>query len=170
MNSTTNSTTPLKSTQDQSRGLLVAAGIFLGMGFAGFFDGIVLHQVLQWHHMLTSIRPPTSLANLEINTLWDGFFHIGAFALTAVGLVLLWRAGQRQPISESPQTFVGSLLIGAGSFNLIEGIVDHHLLGIHHVKPGPHQLGWDLGFLAIGAALAILGWLLLRQQQQTLNR
>jgi uncharacterized membrane protein len=27
-----------------------AAGIFLGLGLGGFFDGIVLHQILQWHH------------------------------------------------------------------------------------------------------------------------
>jgi uncharacterized membrane protein len=25
----------------------------MGLGLGGFLDGIVLHQVLQWHHMLT---------------------------------------------------------------------------------------------------------------------
>ena len=28
--------------------------IVLGIGLGGFLDGIVLHQILQWHHMLTS--------------------------------------------------------------------------------------------------------------------
>jgi uncharacterized membrane protein len=47
-----------------------------GLGLGGFFDGIVLHQVLQWHHMLTDAGyPATSIENLQINTLWDGFFH-----------------------------------------------------------------------------------------------
>jgi uncharacterized membrane protein len=31
-----------------------APGILLGIGLGGFVDGIVLHQILQWHHMLTS--------------------------------------------------------------------------------------------------------------------
>lgn len=125
--------------------LPIAAGVFLGMGFAGFFDGIVLHQLLQWHHMLTSIRPATSTAGLEVNTFWDGLFHVGAYGLTATGLVLLWRASRRGEVLRS-KALLGSLLIGAGSFNLIEGLIDHYLLGIHHVKSGPNQAAWDLGF------------------------
>jgi uncharacterized membrane protein len=46
------------------------AGIFLGLGLGGFFDGIILHQVLQWHHMLTSAGfPANNLANLEFNVM-----------------------------------------------------------------------------------------------------
>ena len=54
-----------------------APGILLGIGLGGFVDGIVLHQILQWHHMLTSEGdyPPTTVAGLETNTLWDGLFH-----------------------------------------------------------------------------------------------
>jgi len=50
------------------------AGILLGIGFGGFVDGIVLHQILQWHHMLTSegSYPATTVAGLEANTLADG--------------------------------------------------------------------------------------------------
>ena len=32
---------------------LRAPGILLGIGPGGFVDGIVLHQILQWHHMTT---------------------------------------------------------------------------------------------------------------------
>lgn len=28
------------------------AGYLLGFALGGFFDGILLHQVLQWHHLL----------------------------------------------------------------------------------------------------------------------
>ena len=57
------------------RSFPAAAGILFGLGLGGFFDGIVLHQILQWHHMLTSAGyPATSVGNLEINTLWDGIF------------------------------------------------------------------------------------------------
>ncbi len=146
--------------------LLIAAGILLGMGFAGFFDGIMLHQILQWHHMLTSVQPATNIGNLELNTLWDGLFNASTYAMTVAGLVLLWRAGQRGDFVGASKTFSGSLLIGAGLFNVIEGLIDHHLLGIHHVKSGPNQLAWDLGFLAIGAGMAVVGWILLRDGQR----
>ena len=49
----------------------VSAGILFGLGLGGFFDGIVLHQVLQWHHMLSSWYPVNTIENLELNTLWD---------------------------------------------------------------------------------------------------
>ena len=52
-----------------------SAGILFGLGLGGFFDGIVLHQLLQRHHMLTSFGyPADNVRNLEINTLWDGIF------------------------------------------------------------------------------------------------
>jgi uncharacterized membrane protein len=50
---------------------LIAAGILLGVGLAGFFDGILFHQILQWHQMLTSVLPATSISNIKQNRLWD---------------------------------------------------------------------------------------------------
>ena len=54
-----------------------ASGLLYGIGFGGFVDGIVLHQILQWHHMVSSVdgRDPGTLAGLEANTVADGFFH-----------------------------------------------------------------------------------------------
>jgi uncharacterized membrane protein len=43
----------------EDRHFPVSAGIFFGLGLGGFFDGIVLHQLLQWHHMLSSWYPVT---------------------------------------------------------------------------------------------------------------
>lgn len=148
------------------RGPVIAAGILLGLGLGGFVDGILLHQILQWHHMLSSVRPAETVSELELNMVWDGLFDATTWVLTVVGLVLLWRAGQREDVLWSSNTFVGSLLVGAGSFNLVEGLIDHHILGIHHVKPGPNELAWDLGFLALGAILAIAGWILSRTELQ----
>jgi uncharacterized membrane protein len=54
-------------------------------------------------------------------------------------------------------------------FNLVEGVIDHHILGIHHVKPGPHQLAWDLGFLAVGALLVVVGWVMVQKREQNLE-
>lgn len=148
-------------------GLLVAAGILIGAGLlAGFVDGILLHEILQWHHMVTSVRPVTDLSSLEANTLGDGLFHLGTWMLTVIGIVLLWRAGGRSDVPWSPKIFGGSLLLGAGLFDLIEGLIDHQILGIHHVKPGPNQLAWDIGFLALGAVLFLIGWIVLRSGQK----
>ena len=148
------------------RGPLIAAGILLGLGLGGFVDGIVLHQILQWHHMLSSVRPAKTVAELEVNMVWDGLFDATTWMLTVVGLVLLWRAGKRDDVALSSKTFVGSILIGAGAFNVVEGLIDHQILGIHHVKPGPNELAWDIGFLALGAILAVAGWILLRGGQR----
>jgi uncharacterized membrane protein len=151
-------------TQERNRSRpLITAGVLLGLGLGGFFDGIVLHQILQWHHMLTSAGyPATSVENLEVNTLWDGLFHAATYIFTLVGLFLLWRAFQHTGTRWSMRILIGCLLVGWGLFNLVEGIIDHHLLGIHHVRPGPNQLVWDVGFLAWGAIMLIGGWSLIR--------
>lgn len=151
-----------KSETSNRRTPLIVAGIFLGVGLGGFFDGIVLHQILQWHHMLSSIRPLTTVANIDLNMIWDGLFHAFDWIVTVIGVVLLWRAGQHDG-PWSSNIFFGSILIGAGLFNLVEGVIDHQILGIHHVKPGPNQLAWDLGFLGIGALLVIVGWIMLQR-------
>jgi uncharacterized membrane protein len=72
---------------------LLAAGVVLGVGLGGFFDGIVFHQLLQWHHMLTSHGdyPATTVPGFETNTLWDGIFHGATWLATLVGLGMLWR-------------------------------------------------------------------------------
>jgi len=71
---------------------------------------------------------------------------------------------KRKDVPLSTQTFFGSILIGAGLFDFVEGIVDHQILGIHHVKPGINELAWDLGFLALGLILAFLGWMLVQRE------
>jgi uncharacterized membrane protein len=144
------------------QGAILSAGTLLGTGMGGFFDGILLHQILQWHNMLSSRLPPTDLVTMKVNMVWDGLFHAFTWLMTAIGLGLLWRAGGRPEVPWSTRTFVGSLSLGWGLFNVVEGVIDHQLLGIHHVHQGANQLAWDLGFLAFGALLIVLGLTLVR--------
>lgn len=144
------------------QGALISAGVLLGAGLGGFFDGILLHQILQWHNMLSSRRPPTDLVSMKINMFWDGLFHAFTWLTTVLGIVLLWRAGGRSEVPWSTRTFVGSLLIGWGAFNVVEGLIDHQFLGIHHVHPGANQLAWDVGFLVWGALMLGVGSVLIR--------
>ena len=137
-----------------------APALLLGVGLGGFIDGIVLHQVLQWHHMLTSTgnHPSTTVAGLEANTLADGFFHLGTWIVVAVATALTVRAWRDGRVAPPWHRHIGLVLAGWGAFNLVEGLVDHELLGIHHVRDdlgGP--IGWDIAFLALGALLVAGG-------------
>jgi len=154
--------------QSGRAGSVTVPGILLGIGLGGFVDGILLHQILQWHHMLSASGsyPVDTVRGLEVNTLWDGLFHATTWLFVLVGLFLLWRALADGTRHWSFRTLSGPLLVGWGVFNLVEGVVDHHVLSIHHVRDDvANPLWWDLGFLALGVSL-ILGGLALRGATQ----
>lgn len=139
-----------------------SSGLLLGIGLGGFVDGIVLHQVLQWHNMLSAQRPPNDLAGLRVNVTADGLFHAATWLAVAAGLVALHRLARRGGRWAGRQ-LAGWMLTGWGAFNLVEGVVDHHLLQVHRVRPdAAAPMAWDLGFLAFGALLVVVGWLLAR--------
>jgi uncharacterized membrane protein len=143
----------------------VLPSFLLGIGLGGFLDGIVMHQILQWHHLLTDTgdHPAGTVDGLEANTVADGFFHLATWGVVAAGVTLAVRAWRRGDLAPPWRAHVGMLLAGWGAFNLVEGTIDHQLLGIHHVRDdlgGP--LGWDLGFLAFGALLVLGGLVLAR--------
>ena len=138
-----------------------AAGILLGLGLGGFFDGIVLHQLLQWHHMVTNAGyPPDSVENLKINTFLDGAFHTVTYAFVVAALLLFWRDARRSPGAWTARRLAGTILMGFGLFNVVEGLINHQILGLHHVNetvPPSQWIYWDLGFLLWGLAMLILG-------------
>ena len=149
----------------ESASSLVVPGVLLGVGLGGFVDGIVLHQILQWHHMVSDEYPPTTLENTQINVTADGFFHTFTWIAVAVGIALLWRA-LRAGRLWTWRTLLGWILAGWGIFNLIEGIVDHHVLQVHRVRPdAANPMLWDVGFLVFGALLLVGGWLLARRDR-----
>jgi uncharacterized membrane protein len=144
------------------QGAIISAGILLGTGLGGFVDGILLHQILQWHNMLSSVRPPTDLISMKYNMFWDGLFHAFTWLMVALGVWRLWSAGMHADVPWSTRTLIGSAILGWGLFNFIEGVVDHQILGLHHVHPGAGQLAWDLGFLALGLLQIAVGLLAIR--------
>jgi uncharacterized membrane protein len=149
----------------------VQAGVLLGIGLGGFFDGIVLHQLLQWHHMLSDHGdyPVTTVAGLEVNVFWDGLFHTLTYIVVVVGLAVLWRAGREPHSRWSSRLFGGMMLVGFGLFNVVEGLVNHQLLGIHHVNEKVSRdqwIWWDAAFLVWGAAM-IVGGLVLANRGKT---
>jgi uncharacterized membrane protein len=144
---------------------LAAAATVLGIGIGGFIDGIVLHQILQWHEMISNQLPPTNYVNKSVNMFWDGIFHAGTLIITLTGILLLWKLLPRTDIDRSGSVLGGGLLLGWGLFNLVEGIIDHQILKLHNVREVTANVqAWNLGFLAFSILLVGIGyWLCFRR-------
>lgn len=130
----------------------IGAALF-GVSIIGMLDGIIFHQILQWHSVIMHTDRVHQIKS-------DGFFHLFVTLIMFISGILLWK-GRAQA---SPPHFWGCFLAGAGAFNLIEGITNHHLLEIHHVNTGPYQLWFDLGYDLFALFLLGIGWLLLRRK------
>jgi uncharacterized membrane protein len=127
------------------------AALVLGLGVGGFVDGIVVHQLLGWHHVLSGWYPDDP----DLNMRGDGVFHLVCLLLVLAGVGMLNRVG-----TVPRRVLWGGVVAGWGLFTVVEGVVDHLVLGIHHVRGGPHELAYDLGFLALGAVLVLAGALI----------
>lgn len=141
------------------------AALLLGIGMGGFFDGIALHQIAQWHNMLSAKVAPVTMEAMKTNMTADGWFHAATWAITLAGILRLWSAARESGELPSTRAFIGLMILGWGAFNLAEGIVDHHLLELHHVRDVPrHMPAYDWTFLAVGGVgLLLLGWYLQRR-------
>jgi uncharacterized membrane protein len=146
-------------------------GVVLGLGLGGFVDGIVLHQLLQWHHMVSSVdRYPTkTIDGLEANTLVDGVFHAAMFVLVAAGVALLWRDARNGLRFSADRLFLGCLIVGWGLFNVLDEVVNHALLDLHHIREGENELVYDMAFLAFGVVQLLVGSLLVRSGRNRLR-
>jgi uncharacterized membrane protein len=142
----------------------MAAGVVLGLGIGGFIDGIALHQILNWHNMGSAVLPPVDMATMRTNMMWDGWFHAATLVLVIAGVFLLLSAARGGAQLPTPSILTGQMLLGWGAFNLVEGIIDHHVLELHHVRDLPaHVPLFDWVFLAVGGVgFLILGWMMSR--------
>jgi uncharacterized membrane protein len=100
--------------------------VLAGVGLVAFIDETVFHQLLHWHHFYD--RP-----TLAVRLMSDGLFHAGGFIAMVAGLFLLADAHRRGGFV--PKRWWGGLLLGAGGFQLYDGIVQHKLLGLHGTCP-----------------------------------
>jgi uncharacterized membrane protein len=142
----------------------LTAGMVLGVGLGGFADGIVLHQIAQWHNMGSAVLPPHTLEAMKQNMVWDGLFHLATWMITLVGVFMLWSHARSDQLPMAAGAFIGEMFIGWGAFNLVDGIIDHHLLNLHHVRDMPaHVPLYDWVFLGIGGLGFLLAGILLKQ-------
>lgn len=132
----------------------------LGFALGGFFDGILLHQILQWHHLLSLVP---GMADLRLQVLWDGYFHALMYLLAAVALWGLWRA----PVRDGTWAMLGLLACGFGAWHVVDAVLSHWLLGLHRIRlDTARPLAWDLGWMVgFGLLPMALGWWLWRRPQ-----
>lgn len=130
-------------------------GFVIGVGLGGFIDGITLHQIAQWHNMGSAVLPPHTMEAMSQNMVWDGQFHLATWIITLIGVWMLWADRARSaPVG---RMLLGQMVLGWGVFNLVEGVIDHHLLQLHHVMDMPvHVPLYDWLFLGFGGILLIL--------------
>ena len=118
--------------------------VILGFALGGFFDGILLHQILQWHHLLSLVP---GAGDLRMQILWDGYFHAAMYAVALVGLAALWRG--RAAVGADPRRRLWAMLpVGFGLWHGVDAVLSHWLLGLHRIKDdSPVPLLWDMGWL-----------------------
>lgn len=146
---------------------LMAAATVLGIGLGGFIDGIALHQILQWHEMLSNKIAPTTYVGKSVNMFWDGIFHSFTLIVTFTGVVLMWKLLFRKDINRSGNLLAGGMLFGWGLFNLLEGIADHEVLKLHNVREiAADKEAWNLGFLGLSVLLVIVGLLISKKKRE----
>ena len=119
-----------------TRRAVVGAGV-LGFGFSGLVDVLVLHHVLQLHHLVSNVYPTTTLAGLRTNLFADGVFSLAMVVIAGVGAGLAWRAERRTPAPLPARPLVGAAVVGLGVFDLFDVLVNHMLLRLHHATSGP---------------------------------
>lgn len=145
------------------RRLAWAAGI-IGFALSGFFDGILLHQVLQWHHLF-SLVPGEAWRDIRNQILVDGLFHVLMYVVASIGLFRLWRARHELRAPDAGRALAAGALLGFGLWNAVDVVGFHWLIGIHRIRVGvPDPLAYDLGWLAAFAVPFLIGgWRILRR-------
>lgn len=133
------------------------SGFFFGLGLVAFIDEAVFHQILHWHHFYDQSTPAAGLIS-------DGVFHAFSWFATVGALFLM--ADLRRRNAFWPKRWIGSVFLGAGAFQLYDGIVQHKLLQLHQIRYDVELLPYDLIWNISAAVLLIIGIILLLQTRK----
>lgn len=147
------------TTQPQNAGRATrGAGLALGFALGGFFDGILLHQILQWHHLLSGVDAAEA-DDLRVQIFADGLFHAAMYVIGIAGVVMLYRARLKLHAPLAGQRLLAAAFMGFGTWHVLDAVLSHWLLGIHRIRQdSAFPLFWDImwlvGFGILPLALA----------------
>jgi uncharacterized membrane protein len=144
-----------------------AGGLLVGISLGGLFDGILLHQVLQWHHLLSLVESQ-SVQDIRTQIMADGLFHVLMYVLACFGLLLLWRAN-RSHLQARASALLGITLLGFGIWQFVDVILFHWIIRIHRIRVEvDNPLAWDVGWIIIFGVPAVAAslWVLSRGRKQ----
>ena len=138
----------MTSAPPSSPGRSTTSGVLAGVGLVAFVDETVFHQLLHWHHFYDRSTPDAGLVS-------DGVFHAVGFVAVVAGLFLL--ADLRRHRALVVGRWVGGVLLGAGAFQLYDGLVQHKVLGLHQIRYEVDLLAYDLTWNVVAAVLLLVG-------------
>lgn len=153
----------MSDSQEQYGRRLLLWGGLTGFGLGAIIDVVIFHLIFQHHHLLSGYIDPTSDDGLRENVYYDGLFLFAMVGVTAVGNLMLWRLANGASRRLSGWYLAGSILVGAGIFNVFDGVVNHYILDAHNVVHNteawnPHWIAGSLVLLAAGVlVLAVSG-------------
>ncbi|WP_413450036.1 DUF2243 domain-containing protein [Georgenia phoenicis] len=140
---------------DRRRSAWVAA--LIGVGVMAAVDEIVFHQILAWHHFYDRSTP-------EVGLLADGLLHAAELIMLVAGIFLVADLARRGALHRGAAA--AGFLLGAGGFQLVDGVVVHKVLRLHQVRYDVDLLAYDVAWLASAALLLLAGVLLLRRARR----
>jgi uncharacterized membrane protein len=139
------------------------SGYLLGFALGGFFDGILLHQILQWHHLLSALEGDR-FRDIRVQILADGVFHALMYLVAVIGLWMLWRVRHEFGKPKADRLLFANALIGFGVWHVLDAIFSHWIIGIHRIRMDtPNPLLWDLIWLFAFGIVPLLVGLVLRR-------
>jgi uncharacterized membrane protein len=136
-------------------------GIILGIGLMGAIDTIIFHQLLQWHHFYYDTTDYWRIFS-------DGLLHTFTATMLVLGSMRLWSQRREAARILSSVPLWSGMLLGAGGFQLLDGIVIHKILRLHQIREGADShLPYDIAWNGFALVLLVGGWWLWRNHQRS---
>ena len=130
--------------------------LLMGFSLGGFFDGIVLHQILQWHHLLSGLDNAAG-SNLPFQIMADGLFHLLMYAVAILGACILLSAHASGVRASTTSQMLQLTLVGFGIWHITDAVISHWLVGLHRIKMDSDvPLAWDIGWLVIFGVVPLI--------------
>jgi uncharacterized membrane protein len=133
--------------------------MMIGAALMAGVDELIFHQILGWHHFYDRATP-------AIGLMTDGFLHAAELLVLVAGFFQYAELRRRNTL-DAAHAWSGFFL-GAGGFQLFDGIVDHKVLRLHQIRYGVATLPYDIAWNLFAVALLAIGvWLGVRARKNT---